>query len=75
MTRDLRKYARQTRTRLLAGALLLLFLVGDGLIWAIYGREAAVMGLVCILAGLAPLLAIVLVLLLLEKVTRHIDRG
>ncbi len=53
--RDLRRYAQQTNIRLLVGFLLILFLVGDGLIYAIWGQGAAVMGMVCILAGLAPL--------------------
>lgn len=62
MTRDLRKYASQTNTRALIGFILLLFLVGDGLIYLFYGRESAVMGLVCIAAGVFPLLIIWLVL-------------
>ena len=60
--RDLRKYARQTNTRLAAGFLLILFLVGDGLIYLVWGREAAVMGMVCILAGLAPIALTLLIL-------------
>lgn len=62
MTRDLRRYARDTNVRLFVGFLLILFLVGDGLIWIIYGREAALLGLVCLLAGLFPLLLIAMVL-------------
>jgi hypothetical protein len=62
MTRDLRKYASQTNIRSLVGFLLLLFIVGDGLIFAIYGKESAIMGLICIAAGVAPLLLIGLVL-------------
>jgi hypothetical protein len=58
MTRDLRKYAQQTNVRLFVGFLLILFLVGDGLIYGIYGRQAAALGLVCILLGLAPLVLI-----------------
>ncbi len=54
MTRDLRKYAGQTNTRSLIGFIVILFLVGDGLIYALYGRESAVMGLVCIPAGGFP---------------------
>lgn len=60
--RDLRKYARQTNIQLAIGFLLILFLVGDGLIYVIWGREAAVMGIVCILAGLAPMVAVFLIL-------------
>jgi hypothetical protein len=71
MTRDLRRYARDTNVRLFIGFLLILVLIGDGLIWTIYGREAAIFGLLCLLAGLFPLLLIALALwgidLLLRK--------
>ena len=33
MSRDLRKYKRNTDTRLVVGAILLLFVAGLGLIW------------------------------------------
>jgi branched-chain amino acid transport system ATP-binding protein len=56
MARDLRRYASQTNFRLGVGGILLLFVVGDGLIYLIYGRGAALMGLLCLLLGLAPLL-------------------
>ena len=65
--RDLRKYARQTNLQLAIGFLLILFIVGDGLIYIIWGREAAMMGVVCILAGLAPLVAVFLILWGIEK--------
>ena len=65
--RDLRKYARQTNLRLALELLLILFIVGDGLIYIIWGREAAMMGVVCILAGLAPLVAVFLILWGIEK--------
>jgi hypothetical protein len=60
--RDLRRYAQQTNVRLLVGFLMILFLVGDGLIYAIWGQGAALMGVVCILAGLAPLALTTLIL-------------
>ncbi len=68
MTLDLRKYARQTNVRLLAGFILLLFIVGDSLIYFIYGRPAALIGMLCLLAGLFPLLLIAFVLWIMEKV-------
>jgi hypothetical protein len=74
MSRDLRKYARQTNFRLIVGALLLLFIVGDGLIYAIYGSSAAVTGLLCILGGLVPVGLIVLALLLLDWITKRANR-
>ena len=58
MTRDLRRYARQTNFRLFIGFLLLLFIVGDGIIYVFYGRNAAIFGLTCMLLGLAPLVLI-----------------
>lgn len=71
MVSDLRRYARQTNVRLVAGFLLILFVIGDGLIWWFYGRQAALLGLVCLLAGLAPLILIALFLWLLDLVVQR----
>lgn len=68
--RDLRAYARSTQARLILGALVLLFTVGGGLIWAVYGREAAGLAVVCIAAGLAPVALIGLWLAVLEWAAR-----
>ena len=62
MTRDLRRYARQTNFRLLVGFLLVVFLVGDGLIYLFMGQNSAVMGLVCLVLGLTPALLVWLLL-------------
>ena len=70
MGRDLRHYARQTNLRLIFGFILLLFVVGDGLIYIFYGRNAALMGLLCLLAGLSPLVLILLTLWLIDWVAR-----
>ena len=74
MTRDLRKYTRQTNVRLIVGALLLLFIVGDGLIYFLYGGGAAVMGLLCLLAALVPVGLTALVLLLMDWIRKRADR-
>jgi len=74
MTRDLRKYDNQTNFRSLIGFLLLLFLVGDGLIYVFYGRESAVMGLICLAAGVAPLLIIGLILWGMEWVVKRANQ-
>ncbi len=74
MTHDPRKYARQTNIRLIAGALLLLFIVGDGLIYFFYGTGAAILGLLCLLGGLVPVILTGLVLLFLEWVAKRADR-
>jgi hypothetical protein len=74
MSRDLRKYTRQTNIRLIVGALILLFFVGDGLIYLFYGGSAALTGLLCLLAGMTPVLLVVLIILLLDWITKHVNR-
>ena len=75
MAHDLRKYARQTSIRLVVGGLLVLLIIGDGLIYLFYGGSAALTGLLCLLAGMLPILLTVLVLLLLDWIRKHADRG
>jgi hypothetical protein len=70
MAHDLRRYARQTNTRLVIGFVILLLVIGDGLIYIFIGRNAAILGLICILAGLAPMLLIVLVLWLIDQIVK-----
>ena len=72
--RDLRKYTRQTNIRLIAGALLLLFIVGNGLIYLIYGPSAALMGLLCIFAGLTPLVLVLFAILIMDWIAKRVDR-
>ncbi len=69
--RDLRKYARQTNLRIAVGALFLLFVVGDGLIYFIYGGGPALMGLLCLGAGMIPILLVVLILYIIDRIARH----
>ena len=64
--RDLRKYSKDTNVRLAVGAFILLFVVGIGLIWAIYGTAAAGMGLICLLAALLPIVLILAIFLAME---------
>ena len=74
MTRNLQKYIRQTNLRLIAGGLVLLFIVGDGLIYWLYGSQAALMGFLCLLAGMTPVVLVVLVILLLDWITKRATR-
>jgi hypothetical protein len=74
LRRDLRRYAKQTNTRLLVGFIILLFVIGDGLIYFFYGSGAAVSGLICILAGLSPLVLIWLVLLIIDWIAKRADK-
>lgn len=69
--RDLRKYAKQTGVRLTVGAFLLLFVVGVGLIYLIYGPGAAGMGLTCLLAALVPVALILGALLLMDWIVKR----
>ncbi len=70
MSQDLRQYARQTNKRLLVGFILILFLVGDGLIYIFYGRSAAMLGLACMLAGMAPVLLVLLAFWIIDTILR-----
>jgi hypothetical protein len=67
----MRKYSRQTNFRLLIGFIVLLFVVGGGLIYWFYGSRAALLGLICLIVGLLPLLLIWLILVGLEWVARR----
>ena len=51
----MKEFARQTNVRLIGGALILLFGVGLLLIYVVYGRGAALVGLLCLLGALIPI--------------------
>jgi hypothetical protein len=70
VSRDLRQYAKQTETRLIIGFLLLVFFVGDGLIFYFYGIGAGLMGLACLAGMLVPALLVVFFLWISEKVVK-----
>jgi hypothetical protein len=69
--RDLRHYAKQTHLRLILGGLLVIFIVGEILIYLDYGENAAYMGLVCMVAGISPLVLIGLILLGIEWIVQR----
>lgn len=70
LSRDLRKFSQNTNIRLAIGFVVLLFVVGDGLIYLIYGARAAVMGAFCILGGLAPVILIAVLLKITDQVVK-----
>lgn len=72
MKRDLRKYAQQTTLRLIIGGVVLIFIIGDGLIYLIYGTEAAITGLLCLGAGLMPVLLIVLIFQIMDWLIKKV---
>lgn len=74
MSRDLRKYMKDTNVRVLIGALFLLFVVGLGLIWAIYGFGAAVSGFLCLLGAFVPIALILFALFGLDWIVKRANR-
>ncbi len=74
MSRDLRRFARQTNLQIAFGAVLILLIVGVGLVWYFYGGAAAGAGLLCVLAGLSPVILILLVLLALDWILKGAGR-
>jgi hypothetical protein len=60
--------------RLIFGALAMLFIVGDGLIWIIYGFGAAMMGLLCMLGAFVPIGLIFLLLNLSDWIVKRANR-
>jgi hypothetical protein len=75
MSRDLRQFARQTNIRLIIGFLLVLFIIGDGLIYLFIGQQAALMGVICLLAGLSPVILIIIALWFIDWIVRRNDLG
>lgn len=71
VTRDLRKYASQTTRRLILGGLISLFAVGGALIFAFYGGGAALLGVICLLAGLFPIGLIIIILAIMERIVER----
>lgn len=74
MTRDLRKYSKQTSLRLILGFIVLLFTIGEGLIYIIYGRQAAIMGLICLLGAAIPVLLVIISLWVIDRISKVNDR-
>ena len=69
--RDLREYAKQTNVRLALGAFILVFVIGVGLIWLIYGGSAAGMAFTCLLAALVPIVLIFLIFLAIDWILKR----
>jgi len=74
MSRDLRKYARNTTVQLTVGAFFLLFIIGITLIYFIYGKQAALLGFVCLLAALLPIALILLFLFITDWIVKRVGR-
>jgi len=74
MSRDLREYARKTNVRLGVGAFFLLFVIGIGLIYFIYGPRAATLGFFCLLAAMFPVVLILLFLFITDWIVKRAGR-
>jgi hypothetical protein len=71
MSSDLQKYSRQTIFRLVVGVLAILFIIGGGLIYLIYGAAPAAFGLLCLGGALLPVVAISAILKLFEWIVNR----
>jgi hypothetical protein len=69
--KDLREYSKQTNIRLVLGAFILLFIIGVGLVWLIYGGDAAGMAFTCLLAALFPVILILSIFLAIEWILKR----
>jgi multisubunit Na+/H+ antiporter MnhB subunit len=69
--RDLREYSKQTNVRLALGAFVLLFVVGVGLIWVIYGEGAAGLAFTCLLAAVVPVVLILFIFVAIDWILKH----
>ena len=74
MTTDLRGYTSQTTKRIIIGALVLLFIVGGGLIWLLYGLGPALMGVLCLLGALIPIGLIWLLMIGLDLLVKKLNQ-
>lgn len=70
MPEDLRKYSSQTKYRLILWFIILLFTLGLGLIWLVYGAQSALIGLLCLLGFGIPVGLIALLMLGLDKIVK-----
>ena len=70
MSRDLRKYAKQTEIQLIFLGIFLFFLVGIGLIYLLYGTAAAITGLISMAACLSPIILIIGAISLLDWIAK-----
>jgi TM2 domain-containing membrane protein YozV len=71
--RDLRRYARQTNVRLVAGIIILVFTLGLGLIYSIYGAGGAITGLVCLAGAFVPVLLVWAFLWAIDRFVRRVN--
>jgi hypothetical protein len=75
LTRDLRKYSRQTTLRLILGGIALALVVGGGLVYLIYGPGGGGGFLLsCIGIGLFPVVLILVFLQVIDWIVKRANR-
>ncbi len=68
---NLREYHSRTKYRLVIWFIVLLFTLGLGLIWLIYGGRAALLGFFCLLGAGIPVGLIALFMIGVEKIVNN----
>jgi hypothetical protein len=68
---DPRHHWQQTQVRLIVGGLLILLVIGGSLVWALYGRAAALTAAACLLAAAGVMGLLWLILAVLERWVRE----
>jgi energy-converting hydrogenase Eha subunit E len=74
MAKNPSNYNSQTRSRLVIWFVVLLFTLGLGLIWLVYGKSAALIGFFCLLGMVIPVGLVALVMFGLNKVNKKINK-
>jgi hypothetical protein len=62
-----KQFRSGTEARLVLGFFVLLYIVGGGLIWFFYGRNAALLGMACMTTGVLAFLLLYAIVTLLGK--------
>ncbi len=71
---DLRRHRETTDRNMLFGFFAVLFIVGGGLIWMIYGGPAMAVGLVCMVGGAMLTGLVFLIMLGLQWVSHWLEK-
>jgi hypothetical protein len=70
----MRGHRERTDRNLLLGFFALLFVVGGGLIWLLYGGSAAALGVVCIALGAVLAGLVIFIMLLIGWLSAWLDK-
>ncbi len=68
---NMRNYRRQGEIRAIIAFIIILFGVGDGLLWVFYGSQTALLGALCMLGGLVPIAVVFLIFSFLDWILKR----